>query len=323
VKRKLAIALIAAGVVYSLAVALSGVPSAGLSAPRLETIGLCAAIVVVSYEARALRWAMLLRFLRVDLSMLVSHRSYFAGLSMAVTPGKAGELLKPHLLREKEGVAIEKSLACLLFERFTDLLAAFVILAAAATTINLGLAAVASLAALLTFILFTSSGKLRILFGFTARVKPLRRVSEAATASLSEFEILLRPTPFIVAFSIASVSWLLEASVLYVLLQDLGAAASPTVTLAAYALGSIAGAVTLLPGGIGLAEGSIAGTLVVLGVPAAPAVAGVILVRIFTLWMPLVLGTLALMHWVRRDIYGAVGLARDSTAPASEKQVIK
>ncbi|MBI4393878.1 MAG: flippase-like domain-containing protein [Euryarchaeota archaeon] len=322
-KRKLAIALLIAVVVYSFAVALSGVPSAGLPTPRPETIGLCIAIVAISYEARALRWAALLRILGVQVSMLAAHRSYLAGLSMAVTPGKAGELLKPHLLAEKEGVRIEKSLACLLLERSTDLLSAFVILALVATTFNLGLSAIAALAATFTFVLFTSSGKLRMLFGFTSRVKALRTVSEAASSSLSEFEILCRPRPFILALLIASVSWLLEASVLYVLLRELGAAPTLAIAVAAYCLGSIAGAVAFLPGGIGLAEGGIAGTLVVLGVGAAPAVAGVILVRLFTLWLPLAVGTFALMHWVRRDIYGKLGLRRDSATPRPEEQVDK
>ena len=61
-------------------------------------------------------------------------------------------------------------------------------------------------------------------------------------------------------------------------------AAAATLYLASWALG----AGGPLPGGLGVVEPALAAGLMVLGVPAAPAVAGVIVFRVATYWMPLV-----------------------------------
>ena len=60
----------------------------------------------------------------------------------------------------------------------------------------------------------------------------------------------------------------------------------------AFVIASVAGAITLLPGGIGSFEAGAIGTLLLLGVPLEGAVAGTLMFRGFSLWLPLVPGLL-------------------------------
>jgi uncharacterized protein (TIRG00374 family) len=66
-------------------------------------------------------------------------------------------------------------------------------------------------------------------------------------------------------------------------------------TIAVFSLGSLAGALSLLPGGLGVAETSMTGLIRVLGdVPKAAAAAATVLIRLATLWFAVAVGLLAL-----------------------------
>jgi uncharacterized protein (TIRG00374 family) len=62
-------------------------------------------------------------------------------------------------------------------------------------------------------------------------------------------------------------------------------------TVVVFSLGSLAGALSFLPGGLGVAEGSMTGLIRVLGdVSKAGAVAATVLIRLATLWFAVALG---------------------------------
>jgi uncharacterized protein (TIRG00374 family) len=69
---------------------------------------------------------------------------------------------------------------------------------------------------------------------------------------------------------------------------------------------SIAGALSLLPGGLGAAEASIAGLLIVLrpGIGAAVAAAATVAIRLGTLWFGVLVGVIALI-WLERTALAA------------------
>ena len=62
-----------------------------------------------------------------------------------------------------------------------------------------------------------------------------------------------------------------------------------------YAFASLAGAVSMLPGGLGVAEGSLTGLLAGLGTPLPEAAAATLLVRGATLWLAVALGVVTLL----------------------------
>jgi glycosyltransferase 2 family protein len=74
-------------------------------------------------------------------------------------------------------------------------------------------------------------------------------------------------------------------------------------TVVVFSVGSLAGALSFLPGGLGVAEGSMTGLIQVLGdVPKAAAVAATVLIRLATLWFAVALGLvgLAVEEWQYR-----------------------
>ena len=78
-------------------------------------------LVLLGYLIRAVRWDYYLKVLGIELERKTSYSVFFSGLSMSVTPGKSGELIKSFILKEKRGIAVSRSAPVVLVERLTDL----------------------------------------------------------------------------------------------------------------------------------------------------------------------------------------------------------
>jgi len=114
---------------------------------------------------------------------------------------------------------------------------------------------------------------------------------EAAAASRS-----LLTVPLLVAMTLLSaVSWFCESLAAYVCVRGLDLDLSLADTVVVFSLGSLAGAASFLPGGLGVADASMIGLIRVLGdVPRAAAAAATVLIRLATLWYGVALGLIGL-----------------------------
>ena len=73
-----------------------------------------------------------------------------------------------------------------------------------------------------------------------------------------------------------------------------------------FVIASLAGALAMIPGGLGVAEGSMTGLLVTNGVDKTAAVAGTMLIRLVTFWFAIALGLIALSFYGL--LHGKAGL---------------
>lgn len=87
-----------------------------------------------------------------------------------------------------------------------------------------------------------------------------------------------------------AVIFILDGLTLWAIMSAIGEPMLATVCFAAFVIGSIAGTVTFMPGGVGGFEIACVGALVIFGASLEAAVAGTILLRGITLWIPLVPG---------------------------------
>jgi uncharacterized protein (TIRG00374 family) len=84
----------------------------------------------------------------------------------------------------------------------------------------------------------------------------------------------------------------LDAGTLWATIRSIGAHTSLMTTFVAWTIGSIAGTVSFLPGGLGSFEAGCATTLTLLGMNIEAALTGTLLLRGLTFWLPLVPGWL-------------------------------
>jgi hypothetical protein len=99
--------------------------------------------------------------------------------------------------------------------------------------------------------------------------------------------------------ALAAANWAADILALATAFVALGIAVPWRGLLLAYAITQLATSVPLLPGSLGVAEGSMATALVCSGVRPAAALAGVLVYRLVSFWLVLPAGWLA-WTWLRR-----------------------
>jgi len=112
----------------------------------------------------------------------------------------------------------------------------------------------------------------------------LQAMAEAPPSTLHDRKLLLAATAL--QFTI----FLLDAATLRAMLLALGFTTSIETVFASFVLASVAATISFLPGGVGPFEAVSVGTLRVLGVPLEASITGTILLRGFTLWLPMLPG---------------------------------
>jgi uncharacterized membrane protein YbhN (UPF0104 family) len=266
------------------------------------------ALTLWNYALRFVKWHLYLRRLRIPATFVDGLGIFLCGLSMAITPGKAGELLKCVLLRRRAGTPLTVTAPVVLAERLTDGLA---MMGLAATGLILYRQAVppilALLAVFLCIIIVSQAPLVRLrLVPWLQTHRRLAKRAEGIGHLFTSANVLLAPGMLIAAVAIGLVSWSGECIAFYLVLHGLGAGSGWTLLIQAafvLAVSTLVGSASLSPGGLGSAEASSAALLVaVAGVHLTTAVAATLLIRLCTLWFGVCVGVVSL--WVYRGRLG-------------------
>ena len=258
----------------------------------LRAFAVVIGLTTVGYLVRFAKWELYLDELDIDVPRTTSLTVFFSGLMMVVTPGKAGEVWKAWLLRDMENVPASRTTPVVGAERITDVVSLAVL--ASVGVVAYGRSPAILAAVVVVFVaglglLQWRAGCLRIL----SWAETLPVVGEYADVFETFYEstyVLFRLRPLALATVLSVVAWALEGIALWVTLRGFGVEVSVIAAVFVFALGSVVGAVSLLPGGLGAAEASMTGLLLTFSVTEPIAVAATLVVRVGTLWYAAVLG---------------------------------
>ncbi len=255
-------------------------------------------LTLVNYGLRFLKWHYLMHVLGVEISWKEDFTIFIAGLSMVISPGKVGEVLKPYLVTRRTGVPMSQTLPALIAERLTDGIA---IIGLAAISIGSfasdkvawliwpSVMVVAGLAILASERL---SLKLISLLGV---LPGIRRFSSRLDEAYRAMRACLSPIPFLATMLISIVAWWAECLGFQVVFHGLGESVPLDAATFLYAFATVAGGA--FPGGIGGADAALAaGATTIFGVSESVALCAALLIRIATLWFGVLLGALALLR---------------------------
>ena len=257
------------------------------------------AITVAGYSVRFVKWHAYLRVLGHRPPVADSLLVFLAGMSMAATPGTLGELIKAVLLRDRSGVPAADTAAVVIADRATDVLALVVLSASGALATQYGGVVLGlTLVLVAVFIAVASSDRLSAAALGLVRRMPKGEVIAPKLEALRRATVaLVRPGPLALATALSVVAWAGECYGLHLIVGGLpGTSPDPAATNFVFSFATLFGAVSMLPGGLGVAEGSMAGLLhgVFHVVPdLATATAATLLVRFATLWFGVLVGFVA------------------------------
>jgi uncharacterized protein (TIRG00374 family) len=261
-------------------------------------------LTLFNYTLRFFKWHFYLGQMGVkNYPMRRSARLFVGGFPLAVTPGKVGEVLKAIWLKRECGVPTPMGVAVVAAERISDGLAVLMLSTLGVIAYPQYWPAFASVLALLAGIILVSQirplalGLLRL----GERLPLVRRFVPVLRDFYEGSFMLFRPKATLLAVSLGTISWLGEGIGFYLILVGLGVPTGwQTLSNAVFilAFSTVVGAVSTLPGGLGAAEASIAGMLVLLaGLESGTAAAATLLIRFATLWFGVTFGLLVWARW--------------------------
>ncbi len=279
----------------------------GFSWPML---GLAFVLASGNYALRFVKWHYYLRCLEIRLPALESFFVFLSGFVMAVTPGKFGEVIKSVLLKERMGVSVARSAPIVLAERLTDLIAILLLSLAGAVTFRHGWIFVTfGFGLTLAIVLAVTVRPLgEGLLGIMGRLPVLGRFSGKLREAYESTALMARPARLIGPVLVSVAAWFCECAAFFFVVRGFDIVELDLYTATfIYAFSTAAGALAMMPGGLGVTEGGLTGLLLALGsghVGRPAAVGATILTRIATLWFAVLVGFLAL------GIYDSVWLNR-------------
>ena len=275
-----------------------GKVSAALAGFNPALIPAILGLVSLSYAGRFVRWLYYLKVLKVSVPLGQNAAIFAAGLSMTISPGKLGEVLKSVFVRQASGAPIARTAPAVVAERATDgtgmvlwgFIGAFALgLSPFWVFVFLGVA-VFGIAVLRSKKLSLLAERVLLKLPLLDKLAPHLRAFHGASNEL------LGARPLVVGTAISFSSWGLECLAVYLCAVGLGAEAGFLVVVFVFAVSSLLGVLSMIPGGIGAVEAGLALQFVRLaGVATGLAGALTFIIRLATLWWATFIGILGLL----------------------------
>ncbi len=239
----------------------------------------------------------------ISLGSLTPIFCYGIALSNFV-PGRFSEPIRAYLLKRKKFIPFTFSMACVFFERLSDVLILFLFSSILFLFLKIELFALPFILVFLilfTVIIATQNEKiyfslvkilehvLNILKGFNIRIKIFDEILMGIKNLHKEIKISKN---FFVPLVISILIWIIDALTFYLPLISLGEKVDFFFVLGVYSFSLLVGLITLLPGGFGSVEASMVFLLTYAGINYQKAMISIILGRFFGLGLLMIYGTI-------------------------------
>ncbi len=256
----------------------------------------------LNYFTRFLKWDYYLSIVKVKMKKIDSFSTFMSGLVMSVTPAKLGEVLKSVLVKEITGEPISKTAPIILAERITDFLSLSIIAIVGAFVFDYGGNLTIIVATFFILIIFIISNKkiAQPIINFSERVPLVKKYIHNIHSAYESSYQLLKLRPLVLMTLLSLVSWGFECWGYYIILLNFGVDFGVLWASFSYSFSTIVGAISMLPGGLGLTEGSLTFLLVQKKVPLDISVATTFIIRVVTLWFAVFVGIVALTSYQKR-----------------------
>jgi uncharacterized protein (TIRG00374 family) len=262
-------------------------------------------LTLLNYFFRFLRFRYLLKKIDIEIAAPRLFAIFMSGIAMTVTPGKMGEVLKAYLIRKERKSEFSQLIPLLIFERVFDGIAMII----------MAIGGVFFFRESLLFFIFSTAMVIGffVFIGLRKHVISLARMFEKRffrikilTFLISFFEHSQKLITFqnvFVSTILGIIAWSFEGISLFWLVYQFNHLAtfkSLFLSFFIFSFSSIAGFLVLIPGGVGVAEGSISSLLVLFfGLSLPQSIFITLLFRFLTLWLGVSIGLIFLLRLLK------------------------
>ena len=264
---------------------------------KINYLPLILFLVTASWCPVFIKWHFLLKNCEIDISLTKNIAVFLSGLAFDITPGKLGALMKSQILKTSFNIPRTKTVPIIVAEKLYDLIGA--ILASIIGIIILGMnfyliiIAILALAVIFFFMFYRPASEI-----FFKRITKTKFFSKYID-NMSEFHAIIQKSTNVKAATICILLgvtyWFIISTAAYYILMAFDVNILDYLTvLAIYTTSILLGAISFVPAGIGVTEGSIAGLFTLNGIDVSTALILSVMIRVLTLWFSVSVGFIAL-----------------------------
>ncbi|MEJ2742259.1 MAG: lysylphosphatidylglycerol synthase transmembrane domain-containing protein [Gammaproteobacteria bacterium] len=266
-------------------------------------------LTMLSHLIRFARWQWLLVRAGHSPAPAKSFLAYLAGFAFTATPGKVGELIRIRYLSPM-GITPARTLSAFVYERAFDLFAVLFLAVLCVNQFDVFLFAIVfgfvllCLATIIAVSLNPYPLNRLIAYLRIINTKRLSKLIQTLRDGLVGCRLWANPLDVFVSFFLGISAWSLCALSFVYLLNQLQLDIPFFISISIYPIALLAGAASLMPGGIGSTEATLIGVLSANDISIDMAVLAAIGIRLSTLWFSIIIGLLAVIifEWPYRQI---------------------
>jgi len=261
------------------------------------------AFVFLGIMIKSLRQQLLYKQIKVCISFKTGILLFISGLSMIVTPGGSGELIKSYYLKKNFGYPLAKTFPTVIMERLLDLAGIVGILLIVGVLLDNHNIIFLMLILLSTLSLIFASGKKKKLFNFLLsiieKIPVLKKQASSFSESYQVFGELTSGKIMTKTLGLSFFVWMTDAIMIYFIFMGFNLNFDIIFSTFSVYSSLLLGSLTMVPAGIGVTEVSFVEILRGEGVDTAISTSLVILFRLVTIWFLTVLGFCATRYFLK------------------------
>ena len=258
------------------------------------TIGV--SLLLVDMFLRTIRWHVFLRVITNTIPFTRSALYFISGYAFMLSPGRAGEIIRSPFIKRDYGISVSKTASFVLVERFYDLLGVMIIIGIGLVFSNFQKSIIIlPLGLIISLLVIIRSKKIfSKVLGRLSKTKFLNKMIPDPEESYGVIFSFMKPKFFAIGTLTSIACSMIEVVSTYLFLLGLGGKINFNDLAVIYNTSNFAGAVSLIPGGIGVMEGGLVGLLVVHKLSYEIALSTAFLVRLFSTGMWSAIGLVCL-----------------------------
>ena len=296
---RLILVLVAVVGIYAIFLFISdyNIISEKISNFKINYLPLILLFVSASWIPLIIKWHLLLKNCEIHVPLKKNILVFLSGAAFEITPGQIGVLIKSQILKTSFNIPRTRTVPVIFIEKMYDLVGA--ILASIIGIIILGIepyliiVAILVLAIIFFFMYYRPASKL-----FFKRITKTKFFSKYVE-NISEFDKIIQKSTNVKAATVCILLgvtyWFIISTAAYYILMAFDVNILDYLTvLAIYTTSILLGAISFVPAGIGVTEGSIAGLFTLNGIDISTALILSVMIRILTLWFSVCVGFISL-----------------------------
>lgn len=255
-------------------------------------------LFIISTIVRTLIQKNLLTTLGIKLSLKQNYLIFLAGLSMLITPGGGGQIIKSILIKEKFSISISKSIPIVLVERFYDLFAISIYLTTFSIIIfyqpSFVIGFFSFLIVIFTFIIMKKNSLVFFFLEKLSKFKFTSKFLQNYHDTQKSLKLLFESKIVVKCSSLILFSYFIESLIIYFGFSAMNVDLGYVKSLEIFYSSVLIGIFSFIPGGLGLTETSLIGFLVYENYELSESTATAIFLRFITLWISVIVGFVVL-----------------------------